>query len=249
MGFLKDFVENPLGAVKDELTRSKSKTSGTLDSTDTAKARKSSIEAAYGNEATNVMGNSASLSSVTGVSQQNSVGTTAGAQVTEGGGQVTQTMVDSNAIGSVIDSILGNFKGLASVAQGEKSSGLYNSTAMETLSNNLLSQVSGKLAEIMSPTVTKNLTQTVSNTQEQRQAATDYTDQSTAANASTASNTSKLNNVLSTSIDDATSKATKKQKTTGTGTGTGSVLDIVNSLGSGKDSKGGGGSGILGMFG
>lgn len=61
---------------------------------------------------------------------------------------------------AIIEQILGGVTGLAAVSQGEKNSGLYNSTTNQMLTNDLLSRTSGQVAALSSvKTLTDSTTQ------------------------------------------------------------------------------------------
>lgn len=58
---------------------------------------------------------------------------------------------------ALIQQMLGSTQGLAAIAQGEKSSGLYNSTVNQQLTNDLLARTAGEIAKLSS---TKSTSQT-----------------------------------------------------------------------------------------
>lgn len=57
---------------------------------------------------------------------------------------------------ALLQQLLGSTTGLAAVSQGEKNNGLYNSTVNEQLTNDLLSNVAGKVAALSSTKTIEN---------------------------------------------------------------------------------------------
>lgn len=75
-----------------------------------------------------------------------------GSTITDSG-STTTTSVDSNTVNTTIQQLLDGTSGLASLSQGEKSSGVYNSTTKQLLTNDLLSRAAG-VASSLNKTVT-----------------------------------------------------------------------------------------------
>jgi hypothetical protein len=230
MSFLGNFVKNPLGTLTGELGKKRQAQSGTADSTSSGTHSQNQTNFSFGS--TDNTTNQQSLISAinNSASQQNVVGQQAGKQVTEGGGTVTQTMVNEDTIQGVINQIMGKYQGLAAVSQGQNQAGLYNSTARESQANDLVSQVVAKVAQIASPTITQNLTQTVSN--EATQAQTTAAQETGSSSQSTDAVTQALGATKNTDIASATStdEEKKHEDTTGTGSSTGSVMDVAGGI-------------------
>lgn len=84
---------------------------------------------------------------------QNSAGTSN--QSTTGNTSSTvKNEVSGEALGALLQQILGGTQGLASVASGQKAAGLYNSTTNQQLSNDLISRSAGEVAKLNTATTT-----------------------------------------------------------------------------------------------
>lgn len=66
----------------------------------------------------------------------------------------TSSNISSEGMNALIQQILGGTQGLASVASGQKTSGLYNSTVNQQLINDLVTRTSGELAKQQAGTTT-----------------------------------------------------------------------------------------------
>lgn len=86
-------------------------------------------------------------------------------QVTSGGSSTSQTQLSDADANKLIESLLGSTQGLASVTQGQKTAGLYNSTVNTQLANDLLAKVSAEVAAKKAPTVTTKAPTTTTTTQ------------------------------------------------------------------------------------
>lgn len=76
--------------------------------------------------------------------------------VTGGGGQTQteQTMFSPESMQSMLRTILESQQGLAEVAGGQKTPGLYNSTSRTLLTNDFLTRSAARVAEVAAPKVT-----------------------------------------------------------------------------------------------
>lgn len=86
-------------------------------------------------------------------------------QVTSGGSSVSQTQLSDADANKLVQSLLSSTQGLASVTQGQKTAGLYNSTVNTQLANDLLAKVSAEVAAKKAPTVTTKAPTTTTTTQ------------------------------------------------------------------------------------
>lgn len=73
---------------------------------------------------------------------------------TSGGDTTQQTQLTPEALTHLLNTLMSSNQGLAKVASGEKSAGLYNSSVNTQLINDLLSKTSGEVAVRAAPTVT-----------------------------------------------------------------------------------------------
>lgn len=74
---------------------------------------------------------------------------------TSGGTETKQTMLSQDVINGIVKQAMESNQGLASVANGERTAGLYNSTTNTMLTNDLISRLTIKAAEAGAPTVTQ----------------------------------------------------------------------------------------------
>ena len=74
---------------------------------------------------------------------------------TTGGTETKQTMLSQDVINGIVKQAMESNQGLASVANGERTAGLYNSTTNTMLTNDLISRLTIKAAEAGAPTVTQ----------------------------------------------------------------------------------------------
>jgi hypothetical protein len=90
--------------------------------------------------------------------------TTNGSTISDGT-QVTEEEVSIEKANEYIKQLLESVNGLAATQQGQKSSGLYNSTVNQQLTNDLLARTAGQVAALSSKkTTTQQSTQNTSNT-------------------------------------------------------------------------------------
>lgn len=82
--------------------------------------------------------------------------------ISEGGGTLQQTMVSSAALQSVVDEILGKYRGIAPIGVASRGAGVYDATAQESMVADLLGKTLGEVARISSPVLTQELTKKVS---------------------------------------------------------------------------------------
>src|SRR5258708_16955467 len=71
-----------------------------------------------------------------------------------GGTTTQQTVISPQAAQALINTILGGSQGLSSVASGQKTSGLYDSSTNQLLVNDLISRTAGEIAARGAPTRT-----------------------------------------------------------------------------------------------
>jgi hypothetical protein len=69
--------------------------------------------------------------------------------------QTTQTQLSQEAMNSMLKSALESNRGLAAVSSGQRQSGMYNSSTNQLLTNDLLSRLTGEIAQRSAPTVQK----------------------------------------------------------------------------------------------
>lgn len=65
----------------------------------------------------------------------------------------TQKVMSKEAMDKIVSDVLGSEKGLASIAQGENTAGLYGSATESLLTQRLVTETAGMLANITAPTV------------------------------------------------------------------------------------------------
>lgn len=70
----------------------------------------------------------------------------------------TQSNVSSEGVNAILQQILGSANGLASVAGGQKSAGLYNSSTNQLLTNDLITRTAGEVAKQQAGSTTTNKT-------------------------------------------------------------------------------------------
>lgn len=66
----------------------------------------------------------------------------------------TQSNISKEGVDGLIQQILSSTQGLAAVSSGQKAAGLYNSSANSMLTNDLLSQTTGKVASLQAGSTT-----------------------------------------------------------------------------------------------
>lgn len=100
-------------------------------------------------------GNTSNNTSSAGTSNQSS---TLGGTTTQTGGsrnvQTTRSDITAEGINKMLQDILAGDQGIAQIAMGERSSGAYNSTSRQFLTNDLLSRTAGELARLQAGTTT-----------------------------------------------------------------------------------------------
>lgn len=68
-------------------------------------------------------------------------------------GTTTQKILDQKGIDKIIYDVMSSDQGLAALASGENASGGYNSTTKSLLANDLITKITGEIANITAPTV------------------------------------------------------------------------------------------------
>lgn len=71
-------------------------------------------------------------------------------------GQTTQKILDQKGIDKIIYDIMASDQGLAALASGENASGGYNSTTKSLMASDLITKITGEIANITAPTVTSS---------------------------------------------------------------------------------------------
>lgn len=90
----------------------------------------------------------------TGSQQTQTTGGGSNTVSSSGGTTTKQTLLSEDAINALLKNLLEGTSGLASIAQGAKLPGLYNSSTQQLLTNDLLSRSAGEVAKATAPTVT-----------------------------------------------------------------------------------------------
>lgn len=71
-------------------------------------------------------------------------------------GQTTQKILDQKGIDKIIYDVMASDQGLSALATGENASGGYNSTTKSLLAQDLITKITGEIANITAPTVTSS---------------------------------------------------------------------------------------------
>jgi len=85
-------------------------------------------------------------------------------QTSSGGTTTSGKVISQDTVNGMLKSALEGTDGLASVVNGQQTSGMYNSTTNEMLTNDLLSRLTTNIASASAPTVTTTTPSTVTST-------------------------------------------------------------------------------------